>query len=331
MSFERRWNGRLILSALAIASAAVAILLGQVRLFQIVHLKAQDLHFLARGRTPAPEIVLVTIDRKSLETIPEPLIFWHRHYAQVIRAAAGGGAKAIGLAVAFSIPVSEWAREDYDGMLLDAARKASSTVPVIFAYNANGVDARFWTVDVNRWARGHRQLAYSNLYTDPDDFVRRLELIAAPPASSGLSRSFALRVAESYLGSEARWEKDGLVLAGSRVPISGARMLAINYPGPPDVFARVSFSDFLDAAGSGQKERIASWVSGKVVLIGSDTLEDRLATPFYTLSGLGRAGGRPNSAPVEAHAAAVHTLLARSYLQPVPEWARVAALIATAA
>jgi adenylate cyclase len=331
MSFERRWKSLLILSAITLASAAVANLLGRARLFQIIHLKAQGWRFQARGDVAAPGILLVTVDGKSLDEIPEPLIFWHGHYAKVIQAAVDGGARTVGLGVAFAIPVGEWTREDYDGMLLQAVRRASSKAPVICAYKANGVTPRFWQVDLNNWTRGHRQLAYSNLYTDPDDFIRRFEVIGAPPAASGMARSFALRITESFLGAEAKWENDRLILAGNAIPIAADRTLAINYPGRPGVFPRVSFSDFLAAAASGQSQQIAEWVSGKIVLIGTDTIEDRLATPFYSLTGIGQPGSRANTASIEAQAAAIHTLLERRYLQLVPEWARSSAMIAGAA
>jgi class 3 adenylate cyclase len=46
-----------------------------------------------------PEIVIVGIDEATVAAIPEPLALWHRHFGAFLDAAAGAGAKAVGLDV----------------------------------------------------------------------------------------------------------------------------------------------------------------------------------------------------------------------------------------
>ena len=49
---RKRWA---VVAAIAVASVAATILLGNLKFFQLLHLKAGDMHFLARGNLPTPE------------------------------------------------------------------------------------------------------------------------------------------------------------------------------------------------------------------------------------------------------------------------------------
>jgi adenylate cyclase len=151
-----------------------------------------------------------------------------------------------------------------------------------------------------------------------------LEAPSKNPADPPAARSFALRVAEKYLGADAEFRDGTLVLAGHAVPISPDRALAINYAGPPGTFTRYSLAEFEAATKAGDTARLRTWVNGKIVLIGIDFAdEDRKATPFYTLFG----GPKWTTAGVEIHANTIRTLLEHLYLVPVPEWMRLFALI----
>jgi len=61
----------------------------------------------------------------------------------------------------------------------------------------------------------------------------------------------------------------------------------------------------------------------KIVLVGTDSLDDRRATPFFTLF----SGTKWLTPGVEIHANTVRTLLTRSYLVPAPQWVLVLALL----
>ena len=71
----------------------------------------------------------------------------------------------------------------------------------------------------------------------------------------------------------------------------------------------------------------AKWVNGKIVLVGTDAVEDRYATPFYTPF----SGPNWTTAGVEIHANTMRTLLERRYLLPVPAVGRALALLLAAA
>src|SRR5205814_1800037 len=142
------------------------------RLFQSFRLKALDFHFLLRPSRPAKNIVLLAIDQKSLDTLPEPYLFWHRYYAEAIRAAAAGGAKVLGLDVTFMIPVQTW-EPTYDQILAGAVSETSPVMPAICGYVPSAMQKQQdWPVPVNMAASALGLFGFVNLTVDADDFVR---------------------------------------------------------------------------------------------------------------------------------------------------------------
>src|SRR5438309_11301857 len=98
----KRWA---VIAAIAVGSVAATLLLGNLKFFQLVHLKANDLHFLVRGRRPTSNIVVLAVDQKCLDHFHELLMFWHPYFAEAIRAAADGGAKVLGFDWTFAVDV----------------------------------------------------------------------------------------------------------------------------------------------------------------------------------------------------------------------------------
>src|SRR5437764_8727065 len=126
----KRWA---IIAAIALGSVIATLLLGNVRLFQLVHLKASDLHFLLRGKIATSNIVVIAIDNTSLDHFEELMMFWHPYYAEAIRAAAEGGAKVLGLDHHFVVGVGKWEPEN-DAILMQAVSETSGTMPVICGF-----------------------------------------------------------------------------------------------------------------------------------------------------------------------------------------------------
>jgi adenylate cyclase len=325
---KKKWRRWALCAVLAVGSALGASLLSGVRFFQILNLKAYDAHFVARdffGRPPAiPNIVLLLADQKTFDTFPELRLFWHKHYANVIRAAGQAGAKVIGLDLAFGIPVEKY-EPDYDRLLGEAV--STSPVPVVCAYateiNTNPEAQR---IPINMLSAALGLAGFANLTSDSDDFVRRQELIEPPPLSPNdppPAHSLALRVAEKFAGSDAEWQNSKLVFQGHTVPIAADRSIAINYAGPAGTFPSVSLADFENAAKAGNMDQLRKWVNGKIVLVGTDELGDRRDTPFVTLF----SGTKWLTPGVEIHANTVRTILTRSYLVPAPQWGLALALL----
>jgi adenylate cyclase len=320
ISMKRRWRKWAICGVIAIGSAVGARLLSNLRFFQLLNLKALDVHFVLRGRQPTSNIILVVADQTALDTYREPLMFWHPYYATAIQAAGEAGAKVVALDHAFGIPVDKW-EPDIDRMLGEAV--SSSPIPAVCGYatslNSNQESQR---VPINMLAAALGLAAFANLTADPDDFVRRQELFEAGDAPA---RSLAFRVVEKYLGADAEFHNGRVTLQGHPIPISlEDRSIYINYAGPPGTFPRVSLAQVVSASRSAQKDQLRKWFNGKIVLIGSDSLEDRRPTPFYTSF----SGTQWTTAGVEIHANTIRTLLERIFILPVPEWARIAGLLA---
>lgn len=322
----KRWRRIAVSTAIALGSMAAARLLSGIRFFEILNLKALDAHFVLRGARPPAGVMLIFTDQKALDNFKELQDFWHPYYAQAIRAAGLGGAKVIGLDLAFGISVEDF-KPGYDGLLVEAV--TSSPVPVVVGYvpefNTNQVSD---PVPVNMISAALGQAGFANLTADSDDFVRRQELLEAPGSDGApQARSLALRVAEKYLGEDAVFANGRLTLAGADIPIDADRSIYINYAGPPKTFPHVSLFDVVQALEAGRTPQLREWFEGKIVLLGTDQKNDRFGTPFFTLF----SGTEWLTPGVEIHANTLRTILDRSYLTPVPEWVLLAAMLAVCA
>ena len=51
---KRSWQRVVICAAIALAGVAITLGLSQIRFFQLLNLKAQDTHFVLRGRLSTP-------------------------------------------------------------------------------------------------------------------------------------------------------------------------------------------------------------------------------------------------------------------------------------
>ncbi|MBK9169144.1 MAG: CHASE2 domain-containing protein [Bryobacterales bacterium] len=326
----RRRRRGIILATLVVGAVTLTLLAGQMRFFQLLHLKARDAHFLVRGALPSEEIVLITIDEKALFTFPELLAFWHPYYAEAIHAAAGAGAKVMGLDVTFAVPVAQY-EPDHDQLMAEAVISTSGQMPVICGFVPSMMQKQEeWVVPVNLAAAALGQFGFVNLTVDEDDFVRSQELLDAPDEAGDSTRSLAMRVAEKFAGEEAQWENGRLMWRGRAIPTDTDRRISINFAGGPNTFARVSLADFLEAARAGRQDQLEAWVKDKAILMGPDYIDDRHATPFYTFFTTGGENKYVNTAGVEIHASTVRTLLRQEFLVPWPLAVRLLGLTAVA-
>jgi adenylate cyclase len=332
---KRHWQRVIICAAIAVASVAITVALSQVRFFQLLNLKAQDAHFLIRGRLPTPNIVLVGIDQKALDTFPELSAFWQPYFGDAMRAAADAGARVFVLDKTFAVPVTKY-EPDNDSNLADAFNYASAKMPVISAFvpaMSNQQDPRY-TVPINMMAMAFGTAAYANLTDDSDGSIRRQQLIEAPKAgvpTAMLTRSMSLRAAEKLVGQDAEFRNGKLYLAGREIPLDADLNMTINFAGPPgncppdcpSTFQHISMADFIAAYRKHDLAQLRKWVSGKAVFLGpDDKVDDRYPTPFYSFLG----GTQWTTPGVEIHANSLQTILNGQFLQPVPQWIRVGAL-----
>src|SRR5580700_406792 len=226
VTMKKKWRHWALCAVLAVGSALAALSLGDIRFFHILNLKAYDAHFIVRdflrGRPAISNIVLLTADKKAMDTFPELRVFWNEHYANAIRAAGQAGAIS------------------------------TSPVPVVVGYVSElNSNRQSQSIPVNMMAAALGLGAFANLTSDDDDFIRNQELMEAPsanPADPPPARSLAMRTVEKYIGTDAQFQKGSLLLQGQAIPISPGRSVAINFAGPPNTFPSVSLADFEAAA-----------------------------------------------------------------------------------
>jgi adenylate cyclase len=294
----------------ALLSGALAWLLSITPLVQLLELKTYDLRFVLRGKeSPPPNIILVTIDDRTERAIPEPRVFWHRHYATLLRAAAAGGARAIGLDVSFAMSVEKW-EPDADRELAAAFSEVSASVPIVLAYDS--LQPRQEGLPLYLLATAQGAMGFANLTLDRDNFVRRQELQSRDPGAWG---SFVSRLAAVTLHVERGipdTQHHIVRFGSSAVPLDPSGFLLIHYWGPDGTFPAVSMADVL-AAGQGDRAQLERWFGGKIVLAGTLDPADKHPTPFYLA-----AGSQRLMSGVEIHANVLGTLLEQRFLRETP-------------
>jgi adenylate cyclase len=298
--------------AIVLVSMLLAVVTQSSALGDWIEQRTYDLRFRFRGPLPAlPDvpITIIAVDEQTFASIPDPLMLWHRHFARVITALADAGSGVIGVDFIFS----DITRFDPDGQqalsesLLEAGGRS---VPVVLAYRVTetGVEQPPEAVRLAALAIGH-PLAFVNLTSDSDDFVRQQHLEAA--AEGGQTEpGFALAVADAFAKKNNRIRK----------PVPTGSTLFINYRGP-EHFELISFHSVLKAAENNDREYLRSHFGGRIALIGRVGQrgdEDFHSTPQYYWEGRGENSGTALRTPgIEIHGHAIATLLSGQFIQPL--------------
>ena len=126
-----------------------------------------------------------------------------------------------------------------------------------------------------------------NVYTDPDDAVRRVPLTFSVNTSAQLP-GMALELASRALKAPPEFAQDGTAtLAGYRIPGEVANTMTVNFEGGADDIPTFSFADLRFCAAGNDKDYFKRWFDGKVVIFGSvlDS-EDRRLTSKRFATGL---------------------------------------------
>lgn len=335
----------LLTAAVVIASAVLAWLLSLTSPLRLLELKTYDLRFRHSAQQPPPKgIILTEIDAKAEAAFPEPSIFWHPHYAELLRAAARGGARAIGLDVSFAISVDQW-EPDFDRQLAAAFAEVSATTPVVLVFDTVQPEAQLQPLYMLASSMG--MTSYANLTFDPDGFVRRQELLSHDDSNY---ESFAARLAAVSLNASwsqpkatdeetrAGWQPETLMLGDRTVPLDSSGFMLIHFWGPAGTFPSVSMADVLRAQQENDIAALQRWFQDQIVLVGTVDPADQHSTPFFlggTAPGDRTPGANQVYTPgVEIHASTLATLLEGRFLREVPvpwEWVLVLAAAVLAA
>jgi adenylate cyclase len=295
-----------------------------------------------RDAAAAP-VAVIAIDEETYATPPfkgSPTPIWTTEIGRVLTAVLGGGAKVAGFDIVFanSIEQSELPFGDdavgaklrgFDRPFLRALAGGAAAGKVVLG-EALRTDGANQPSDGQRIAvRGPQNIRPLNIYSDPDNVVRRVPLTFAgkeKPLSS-----MALELASRALAAEPVIGADGSVtLGGYRVPAMVKGTLTLNFDGGAADVQTYSLADLRACVEKDDTAFFQRQFAGKIVLFGTLLdAEDRKLTSKRFATGIeesaaprcalppAKAGARYSRgtiAGVYIHATAVNNLMARDGL-----------------
>ena len=312
-------KGKRIAVGLIIATA-IGIFLCFAFVFDLFHTfqqRSTDFYFQAanlhQSTEPHENIVIVSVDDKSLAEFGHIQTWPRTHYARLIDALAEAGARVVAFDLLFAESVAG------DEALEAAIKNAGNVVlPVIYAPTSTGFTSpRKLTagggfveplVILQQAAAG---TGHANVNPDADGIVRRLPVVLHrgndyEPALSLATVALYLRRPQAI---EAPVGDEELPFAGRSIPLTANHEMLVNYAvSPQDTggivdFPIVSLVDVLHGNTD------LSLFRDKIVIIGATA--SGLGDTFWTPMGTIMSG-------VEVHASAMHTILTDNFLKTTP-------------
>jgi adenylate cyclase len=332
----------------AVAIILVAVASGLVSAFppfSLAHgwsidaLTALRWEFFGTRRDPASTpVAVIAIDEETYQTPPfkgSPTLTWTTEIGRVLNAVIDGGARVVGFDIVFptSIEQSEIPFGDdllgarmrgFDRAFLRSLATGSSAGKVVLGETLRGDRPS----PGQRIAVGQQKnIRALNIYSDPDEVVRRIPLTF--PGDGKQVPSMALELASRALNVEPTLAQNGSVtLAGYPIPSAVPNTLTLNFEGGGNDLQTFSFADLHACVERNDMDFFHREFAGKVVIFGAllDS-EDRKITSKRFATGLDGsraprcalppappAAGqfkRSSIAGVYIHATAVHNLMAR--------------------
>ena len=297
--------------------------------------------FGARRDPASTPVAVIAIDEETYETPPfkgSPIPTWTTEVGRVLNAIIDGGAKVVGFDIVFptSIEQSELPFGDdllgarirgFDRAFLRSLATGSSAGKVVLGEILRG-DGSIRPSPGQRIAVGQQKnIRALNIYTDPDEVVRRIPLTF--PSGGKQVPSMALELASRALNAEPALAEDGSVtLAGYLVPSAVRNTLTLNFEGGANDVQTYSFADLHACVERNNTDFFHREFAGRVVIFGTLLdLEDRKFTSKRLATGLDGSRAprcalppappatgqfkRSSIAGVYIHATAVHNLMAR--------------------
>jgi adenylate cyclase len=289
-------------------------------------------------------VAVIAIDEETYETPPfkgSPTPTWTTEIGRVLTAVLDGGAKVAGfdIVLANSIELSEIPFGDtslgsrmrgFDRPFLLSLRAGASAGKVVLGEILRD-EAALGPSPGQRIAVGHeKNIRPLNIYSDPDEVVRRVPL--AFPGNGTQVPSMALELASRAQKADPVFAEDGSVtLAAYRIPSAVKNTLTLNFDGGADDFQTFSLADLRACVERNDQEFFRRHFADRVVIFGTllDEL-DRKQTSKRFATGLERSAaprcapatapstvarfGRSSIAGVYIHATAVSNLLFRDAL-----------------
>lgn len=286
----RRSGTRLRLAlfiAVALAGTGIGLVGYGTNVFEDLELRSVDARFTFRGTEPAPrDIVVVKVDDKTFNETQKRWEQFRPLHARLIRRLKADGAKVIAYDVQFTEPSIDPAD---DNILINAVASAGNVVLATQGVGPQGETSVFGGDEVVR-SIGAR-VGNANFPADPGGYDRRMHYEISQ------LKTFAVVTVERATGTR----------------VQPFRTTWIDFHGPVDTFATVSFSDAM------QGETPPGFFRGKIVVVGP------WASTFQDLHPV--SAGKALMPGPEIQANAISTVRRGLPLNSVPSWLNVALLI----
>jgi adenylate cyclase len=251
------------------------------------------------SRPVVHDVVVVGIDQKTVDQIPEPIALWHAYLGAFLRAAADGDATAVGLDVILPDRSYDFLKAGLDRSLLKPLLAVSRKLPVVLGrtIDTSGKPHPIWPPFVS--VAGRDSTGFALVRPDPDGVVRRFD----PNLGTGQDAAATL-VTRMAQGLHLR------VSAG-----------LIDYTvGKP--FAYLPVDKVLQWAEQGNSAALRRAFAGRPVLLGTVLpMEDRLRVPVPL------AGWEPGEYAVPGvliHAQTLRSLMGPGLIKETPDSTQVA-------
>lgn len=297
----RRIGRRDLVAAIVIALAAGAAFtsppLQNLQGLSLDILTALRWKLIGDRRDPATSpVVVVAIDGETYDTPPfqgSPTQTWTREIGRVLGSITEGGAKVIGFDVIFpsSIEQSEIPFGDaplsarlkgFDRDYLIALRQISDSGKLVLGESLSN-DHPDVPYPAQRLAVKNNVRAL-NVYTDPDDVIRRMPLsfaIGGKPVPA-----MAVELAARALGAPPETAPSGAtVLSGYPIPSAMPNTITMNFRGLGRDIPTYSFADLRACVEKGDRNFFRRAFDGKIVLLGTILNKDDRKLTSMRLSG----------------------------------------------
>lgn len=291
---------------IALVLTLLVFLIAFFNFFQKWNLVMNDSFLYDAKNVPNSEIVIVTIDDKSLQD--EALGRWQdwerTNYVELIEQLEKAGAAVIGLDLTFS----EYSQKKESDLALAQVLKKYDNIVVGQDAGANAI--------VPEFKKDNASVGIVEFPVDQDQKVRKVQLFF--PRSS--YEHFSIALIKKYFGITD--QKSFLDTVGKRyvltsqtmripgknykldfIPLNAQNEAYINFFGAPDSYQSFSFVDVLKGKISEEK------LKNKIVLIGEN------AGSLYDEKNVPVSGGKPMPG-VEIHANFIQTVLEGKFLVP---------------
>ncbi len=238
---------------------------------------------------PPSQVVIIGIDNASLDVFPEPIVFWHGYFAEVINAAKQAGAKALGIDLIQTYAAKKLVPK-IDLAFSRSLRKADRAgMPVILGYR---IATESFTPHL-RFKLSATDMGYLNIKASADGAVRQQLLYTS---NQKKEKKYSLAAQVVKLSTEGFNELPKKIFIDYRFAM-------------PQV---ISLSQVIHLYQTQQIDKLKTIFKDKYVLIGSVTakLPDKPVVPWARHQDHeGRIHG------VFIHAYIIETLLNKNHLK----------------